>query len=215
LKKYILIFVFGLAYTKCNAQIAFMDTIAHALKGERRAYIGFHNRNTFILSERTRLFGVVGGFDFNEQVKLYAGLYGFGQADETLLTGRLGLTTDTAYRFTSTSNFSLGIDYDFFEWNRISLSVPLQVGIGNVSYDYTKIDRRTPIRTNNFRVVPIETGINAYYELLPWAGIRAGLGYRLNIGKKEVRRLSSPYYNLGLSILLKPLYHDIREALAE
>ena len=205
----------GLASATCNAQMAFMDTIAHALKGEHRGYIGFHNRNTFVLSEKTKLFGIVGGFDFNEQVKLYAGIYGFGREDETMLIGRQDLQTDTAYRFTSTSNFSVGIDYDLLNWDRISLSLPLQVGIGKVLYEYTLIDRRTPIRTNTYRVVPLAMGMNAYYHLLPWAGLRAGLGYRLNIGKKEVRRLSSPYYNLGLSILLKPLYHDIKEALAK
>ncbi len=212
MKKHILVVILGLANATCNAQTAFMDTIIHSLKGDRRAYIGFHNRNTFILSEKTKLFGIVGGFDFNEQVKLYAGLYGFGQADETLITGRQNLTTDTAYRFTNASNFSLGIDYDFFKQERISLSVPLQVGIGNVSYDYTKIDRKTPISTNTYRVVPLEMGANAYYHLLPWVSLRAGLGYRVNLGNKEVRRLSSPFYNLGLSILLKPLYHDIKEA---
>lgn len=201
--------------TSSLAQIPVLDSIAHALKGEYSAFLGFHNRNTFILSEKTKLFGIVGGLDFNERVKLYAGLYGFGREDQTQLIGRQDLGVDTAYRFTSTSNFSLGIDYDYSKKNRLSLSIPLQIGIGNVAYEYTQSDRRTMVRSDNYLVLPIETGMNAYYELLPWAGIRAGVGYRLNIGKKEVRRLSSPYYNLGLAIRLAPLYQDIKEALEE
>jgi len=192
-----------------------IDSISKSLKEDYKVFIGFHNRNTFILSEKTKLFGLVGGLDFDNRVKLFAGIYGFGKANETQLIGRKDLLVDTAYRFTSTSNFSVGIEYDFYEQQRTSLSVPLQVGIGNVAYEYTATDRTTSIRTNNYRVVPIETGVNAYYELLPWAGVRAGAGYRLNIGKKEVRRLSSPYYNLGLAILVGPLYQEIKKALSE
>ncbi len=192
--------------------MAVLDTIKQALQGEYTPYLGFHNRNTFILSERTKLFGLVGGLDYSERVKLYAGLYGFGRANETMLIGREDLFADTAYRFTSTSNFSLGIDYDYYKHKRLSLSIPLQIGLGSVSYEYTQVDKSTEIRTNNYTVIPIETGMNAYYELLPWAGIRAGAGYRLNVGKKEVRRLSSPYYNIGLAILLLPLYQDVKEA---
>lgn len=215
MKKLSLIAILCFGSVSGKAQFAVLDSIATALKGEHAVFLGFHNRNTFILSERTKLFGIVGGLDFDERVKLYAGLYGFGREDGTILIGRQDLGVDTAFRFTSTSNFSLGIDYDYFKKNRLSLSIPLQIGIGNVAYEYTQSDRRTMVRSDNYLVLPIETGMNAYYELLPWAGIKAGAGYRLSMGKKEVRRLSSPYYNFGLAILLAPLYRDIKKALED
>lgn len=214
-KRQLVLVLITVVCTFAKAQLPVLDSIKVSLQGEHRAFLGFHNRNTFILSERTKLFGLVGGIDFSERVKLYAGIYGFGRADKTELIGRRDLGVDTANRFTSTTNFSLGIDYDYFKKNRLSLSVPLQIGIGNVAYEYTQVDGVTTIRTNNYRVIPVETGMNAYYELLPWVGIRAGAGYRLNVGKKEVRRLSSPYYNIGIAVLLAPLYRDIKDALGD
>lgn len=187
-----------------------LDSIKIALKTPEPKFIfGFHNRNTFIQSNRTKLYGIVAGLDFNEKLKLTVGVYGFGRANETLLLNNGDFTQDTIYRFINTSNTSIGLEYDYFHHNRLSLSVPVQIGIGNVAYRYTIADKATEVRVNNYRIVPIEIGTNAYYELLPWAGIKGGVGYRLAAGPKESRRLASPYYNLGLAILIGEIYKDL------
>lgn len=215
MKKWYLLSVFFAFSVAACAQFSVVDSIKSAFYGQAKPYVGFHNRNTFILSERTLLFGIVAGVDFNEQVKLYAGLYGFGKADKTQLLNRPDLPVDTANRFTSTTNFSLGLEYDFFHFKRLSLSVPFQIGVGKVRYDYTYGRDNTLLRSNLYTVVPVEFGTNAYVVLLPWAGLRTELGYRTNFGAREVRRLSSPYFSLGLSILLCPLYQDIKKVLAD
>ncbi len=215
MKKWYLIFVFGAFSASAYAQYSVLDSIKSALGGESRPYLGFHNRNTFILSERTLLFGLVAGVDFDQRVKLYAGLYGFGKANKTQLINRPDLLVDTANRFTSTTNFSLGIEYDYYHFKRLSISVPLQIGIGKVRYDYTNARDNSLIRSNLYTVVPIEFGTNAYFVMLPWLGLRTELGYRINLGAREVRRLSSPYFSLGLSIPLGPLYQEVKKAFAD
>jgi hypothetical protein len=210
LKKRLFFILFLLCTLMSNGQHELLDSIKTALKTPDPTFIfGFHNRNTFIQSNRTKLYGIVAGLDFNKKLKLTLGVYSFGKANETLLINNGNFTQDSIYRFINTSNVSLGIEYDYYHHNRLSLSVPLQIGLGNVAYRYTGSDKNTKIRIDNYLTIPIEIGTNAYYELLPWVGIKAGIGYRLTVGPKESRRLASPYYNLGLSILLGEIYRDL------
>jgi hypothetical protein len=210
MRKILLITLASALHQVCWSQTNVLYSISHALRGEYKVFVGFHNRNTFILSEKTKLFGLVGGLDFEEKVKFYVGVYGFGRADKTLLTNRSDFSEDSVYRTTNTAYFSLGVEYDFYERDRLSLSIPVQLGLGTIKYNYTTLNE-DHIRTEKFGVSPLETGINAHFAIVPCVGIKAGTGYRINIGPKESRRLSSPYYNIGLSVLIAPLYQELKE----
>ncbi|GEM_PF-421813 len=190
------------------AQHSVKDSITSALKNEGKFFIGFQNRNTFIQSNQTKLYGLVGGMDY-QKVKLFAGIYGFGNAHETLLTNDTRFTQDTVFRFINSSNFSFGIEYQYCHYKRLSLSLPIQIGIGNIQYDYRESNKSTVIRSESYNMVPIEVGTNAYLELLPWAGVKAGIGYRITLGPAETSKLTSPYYNLGLAILVGEIYKEI------
>lgn len=210
LKKGILLLLLSLSTLLSSGQHELVDSIKTALKTPEPKFIfGFHNRNTFIQSNRTKLYGIIGGLDFNEKLKLTVGIYGFGRANQSILVNNADFSQDSVYRFINTNNTSLGVEYDYYHHNRLSLSVPIQIGIGKVEYRYTTTDKTTEIRTEKYRIVPIELGTNAHYELIPWAGLKCGVGYRLAIGPKESRRLASPYYNLGLSILVGEIYKDL------
>jgi len=210
LKKGILLLLLSLSTLLSSGQHELVDSIKTALKiPEPKFIFGFHNRNTFIQSNRTKLYGIIGGLDYNEKLKLTVGIYGFGRANQSILVNNADFSQDSVYRFINTNNTSLGVEYDYYHHNRLSLSVPIQIGIGKVEYRYTATDKTTEIRTEKYRIVPIEIGTNAYYELIPWVGLKCGVGYRLAVGPKESRRLASPYYNLGLSILVGEIYKDL------
>jgi hypothetical protein len=211
MKKWLFILLCIPFVQNANAQSGIIDSIKLNLKSTPKFFIGFHNRNTFIRSNKTKLYGLIGGLDYNRKVKLFAGIYGFGRENETLLLNNNQFLNDTVYRYLNTSNFSVGIEYDYWDYERLHLSVPLQIGLGSSNNQYTESDKITQIRIDNFNYVPIEFGTNAYLELLTWVGIKAGVGYRINIGKKEALQLSSPYYNLGLSILVGEIYRDIKK----
>ena len=216
LKKGILLLLLSLSTLLSSGQHELVDSIKTALKTPEPKFIfGFHNRNTFIQSNRTKLYGIIGGLDYNEKLKLTVGIYGFGRANQSILVNNADFSQDSVYRFINTNNTSLGVEYDYYHHNRLSLSVPIQIGIGKVEYRYTATDKTTEIRTEKYRIVPIEIGTNAYYELIPWVGLKCGVGYRLAVGPKESRRLASPYYNLGLSILVGEIYKDLKEKIED
>ena len=185
-----------------------LDSIKSSFHTTPKTFVGFHNRNTFIRSNQTKLYGIIAGLDYNNKFKLFVGLYGFGQENRTELINNSNFVEDTVIRFLSTNNLSIGIDYTYFTKGKLRLSVPLQIGFGGLYQEY--FDRNRLIKTDQSALFPIETGTNAYLELLPWTGIKAGVGYRFSLGNKDVLKLTSPYYNLGLAILLGELYQTIR-----
>ncbi|PCJ66925.1 MAG: hypothetical protein COA58_05590 [Bacteroidetes bacterium] len=209
--KWFLSFLIVLFALTVKAQSNVIDSIKVSLQEKPKFFMSLNNRNTFIRSNKTKLYGLTGGFDYNEKVKLFVGIYGFGDANETLLINDIDFVQDSVFRYINTSNFSLGIEYDYWEYERLHLSFPIQIGIGSINYEFVEKDKSTPIRIQNYNIVPIEFGSNAYLELLTGVGLKAGIGYRMTLGKKEASQLSSPYYNLGISILVGEIYKDIKK----
>lgn len=201
IKIFVVLFILSL-YVKSEAQNNILDSVRIALKEKPTFYVAFHNRNTVINVQRTKLYGIVGGFDFNKKIKLYLGVYGFVKPNKLLLTNHPITGIDSVYRSINTENISIGADYTFYTNKKIYLSIPFQLGIGSTQYKYWNLDQNTLIKKNNYITVPIEIGTNAYVKILPFAALKGGIGYRFSIGQKEVTRLTSPYYNLGLALLI-------------
>jgi len=199
--------------TLATAQNNLIDSIKTALTEKPKYFIGFHHRNTIVHATPTTLYGLIAGATFNSKVSLYAGGYGFSGIQETLLRQSSNFGEDSIYRYVSTRNASIGIEYTYYHYQRLSLSAPLQIGFGSVSHEYKSADKTTLVLKEKSNMVPLEIGTTAYIELLPWVGIRGGFGYRLQLGKKTAFQYSSPYYSLGVSILLEQIYHDLRKRL--
>lgn len=185
-----------------QAQNHILDSAKMAFREKPTFYVAFHNRNTVVNVQKTKLYGIVGGFDFNKKIKLYLGVYGFVKPNKLLLTNHPVADKDSVYQSINTENISIGVDYTFYNNKSLYLSIPFQIGVGTTLYKYWELDKNTLIRKDNYLTVPIELGTNAYIKILPFAALKGGIGYRFSIGKKEVTRLTSPYYNLGLAILI-------------
>lgn len=185
-----------------QAQNHILDSAMMAFKEKPTFYIAFHNRNTVVNVQKIKLYGIVGGFDFNKKIKLYLGVYGFVKPNKLLLTNHPLADKDSVYQSINTENISIGADYTFYNNKSLYLSIPFQIGVGTTQYKYWELDQNTLIRKDNYLNVPIELGTNAYIKILPFAALKGGIGYRFSIGKKDVTRLTSPYYNLGLAIFI-------------
>lgn len=205
-----LIFLTIFFYHHGYAQHDVKDSILMSLKAKPRPYLSLHNRNTFIQSNRTKLYGLVGGVELNNKVKLFAGLYGYGNENKTLLKFT-GMGKDSLYRNIATSNFSLGIAYRFFSHQRVSLAIPLQLGVGSVKYTFREASSNALFSEEDYIFFPIESGMDAYFSVLPWFGLKGGIGYRLNAGKSQASKLSSPYYNLGVYVSILDFISGIKE----
>ena len=187
---------------KSQAQNNILDSVRIAFKEKPSFYVAFHNRNTVVNVQKTKLYGIVGGFDFNKKIKLYLGIYGFVKPDKYLLTNQSIAGKDSVYRSINTENISIGSDYTFYTNKKMYLSIPFQLGIGYTQYKHWELDQNTLIKKDNYLTITIEIGTNAYVKILPFAALKGGIGYRFSIGQKEVNRLTSPYYNIGLALLI-------------
>jgi hypothetical protein len=189
------------------AQHQWQDSIKLALTSPTGLYAIVHNRNKLFFGESITLYGVLVGVNFNDKVRVFSGLYGFSNADEVLLLNSTRFNKDTITRVSNTANFSVGIEYTYKQLNRFSLTLPIMVGLGGLDYAYSYQGRE--LAYEGFLFVPIEIGSNAYYDFLDWLGLKAGVGYRMAIGNRESRRLSAPFYNLGIRFSPFKLYNKL------
>ncbi|MFY0645062.1 MAG: hypothetical protein JXR19_11395 [Bacteroidia bacterium] len=195
------------------AQAPILDSIKTAMTYKPRLVLGFHNRNTFVNTREVKIYGLVAGMDYNEKIKYFIALYGFSNENKEWVINSDLFQADSVLKTTSLSYFSIGAEYSIRHKGKLNIRAPLQIGIGSVNKDYH--NKGFLILRDKDRVVPIEGGINAYYKLLPWFILKAGVGYRISLGSKESLSMSSPYYNLGISIAVFPLYRSIKKAFTE
>lgn len=197
-----------IGWLNAQAQFHILDSIKHNFSGKPRVMVGIHNRNTFVNTNPVKLYGLFAGLEYREKLKLFVGLYGFGGEDRKTLIHSPDFEQDTIISVSGVSNLSLGLEYRFYRHGRWSASWPLQVGFGGIYTDY--FHENQLVKRDDLGLFPIESGVNVYYEIFKWLGVKGGAGYRLSLGKLPVRTTSAPYYNLGLSILVGPLYRDIK-----
>lgn len=197
----------SVAFITCNAQNNWSDSIKIAMEENPKFYLALHNRNTIVHAYTTKLYGLIGGVDYNKKFKIFVGLYGLSNQKKITYLENPNFQYDTVYRSLATNNISIGAEYTYCSKNRIRFSLPVQIGIGNTTYKYS--NNHNTFKTEEYVSIPLETGTNAYYELINWIGLKGGVGYRVVLGPKKARQLSSPYYNLGVSILIGELYHQL------
>lgn len=196
-----------------SAQNPILDSLKSATTGNPKTFLGFHNRNTFINTNTVKLNGLVLGLDFNEKVKYHIGYYWLQNADTKLLIKDNRFPFDTIRKNIGIYNFSLGVEYSFKQTNRWNLMAPVQIGMGNLHTKYRYQDSLL-LHEKGF-ILPIESGVNAYFSILDWLVFKSGVGYRLSIGNKEAFKLSAPYYSIGVSVKLGVLYQDVKDIMAE
>jgi hypothetical protein len=195
-----------LLVVKLSGYAQVLDSIKLALKTKPKVFAGLQNRNTFVNAQTIQLWGLVGGLDYDKKVKLYTGIYSFKSDKAILLKNNLEFSQDSVYRSLSTSNLGVGMEYIYYTKNRLSFSVPLQVGLGTLNHTYTAIGLH---QRDKFFIIPLEFGVNSYLSILKYVRLKGGLGYRLIIAQSTAAKYSAPYYSLGLSVAVGQIYKDI------
>ena len=84
-----------------HAQV--IDSIKLALKAEPRVFFGFQNRNTFVNTQTIKLWGIVGGLDYDKKVKLYVG---YDAKQDNSLNYSMYILTDIIIKSDDTIEFS-------------------------------------------------------------------------------------------------------------
>ena len=195
-----------------DAQIVNFDTLKNSFFQNPSPIVGFHNRNTFIRTENVLLKGFVLGADFDKKYKLYLGFYGFPSSNKILLAQSPLIGFDSVSRSIRMRYFCLGFDHTVFQKNRWTITNPIHLGIGKSKFILTN-QKDEVLSELDFRQIPLEFGINTYFDIVPALALNGEAGYRLVMGKKEVRNLSAPFYSFGLIVRLGIIYDYLKKPL--
>lgn len=164
-------------------------------------------RNSFVQTHHTTFLGVRAGFEFKFPVRCGIGYYWtLTNFDSKFYKpADFGLTDPTAQ---PKMRYAIGyVDYSFYKEDDWTLSVPVQIGVGETYYKSSESNRFA-----NGLVVPMEFGIAVDYLFTKWVGFGVGLGYRvmLKSNKQVKENFNSPYYQIRLNILFTEIFRGIK-----
>lgn len=166
------------------------------------------SRNSFVQTHHVTFLGVRAGFEFKFPIRCGIGYYWMLTNFDSKLyrPSDFGQTDPTAQ---PKLRYAIGyIDYSFYEEDDWTLSVPVQIGVGETFYRSSESNRFA-----NGLVVPMEAGIAVEYLFTRWVGFGVGLGYRVMLkGNKQVKEnFNSPYYQIRLNILFTEIFRGLKK----
>jgi hypothetical protein len=164
-------------------------------------------RNSFVQTHHATFLGVRAGFEFKFPVRCGIGYYWMLTNIDSKFynAAEFGLADQNAR---PKLRYAIGyVDYSFYEEDDWTLSVPVQIGVGESFYK-----NESSSRFANSLVVPMEAGIAVEYLFTKWVGFGVGLGYRVMLkGNKQVKEnFNSPYYQIRLNILFTEIFRGIK-----
>lgn len=179
------------------------DTIAASFQHKPKFEFKFDTRNSFITTQRAKIFGVKMGFEYNETVKLGIG---YNQLNSTISKKKVILhgfqefdTVQATLKFVYVSPY---FEYVFHRNRKWEHTIPIQLGFGNSWYEYRDNGRK--IRENYRPIILYEPAMTTQYKIVPWFGIGVGIGYRiLLLNNKSINEnFNSPIYVFRLKLFL-------------
>lgn len=174
------------------------------LQNKSRFLLGFDNNYSLVNDEPVRVMGLRFGLHYGK-IRLYQGLY-FLQNEIVKSNNSIFNPADTSIQKTSFSYISTTVEYVFYENKRWEFSVPAKLGIGtgikSTFLGDSLIDQKRP------EFFPTELSVLGLYKITPWAGISAGLGYRISLF--NTNEFDGSFYSFGAKIFLGKLYRTIR-----
>jgi len=199
-KGLLLLYFFLLSFSTSSAQQLENKKVKFLVKAE--------TRNSFVQTHHVTMLGVRAGFEFKFPIRCGLGYYWtLTNLDSKLYNpADFGFTDPTA---SPRLRYATGyIDYSFYKEDDWTLSVPVQIGIGETYYKSSESNRFA-----NGLVVPMEAGVAVDYLFTSWVGFGVGLGYRVMLkGNKAVKEnFNSPYYQIRLNILFSEVFRGIKK----
>jgi len=186
---------------------------------------GFDSRISWVLDTRTRFNGVKIGVEYMGKDRVGLGFYGvknpiiikdvptivdsvpmFNGFDTVLVP-----ILDTLNYLTHYSYITIFLDHIFISKRKWELSMPLQLGAGTATIDYTNPVTAKRVEVVKFGFLVTEISIAGHYKFFSWIGVGTGLGYRSMITKdKQVKKaFDAPIIVFKLKIFLGDLYRGI------
>ena len=185
---------FGLSAQEENKKVKFIAKI--------------ETRNSFVQTHHATYLGVRAGFEFKFPVRCGIGYYWM----LTNIDSKFYKPNDHGFSDPTAQpkmKYTIGyVDYSFYSEDDWTLSVPVQVGIGETYYKSSGSNRLA-----NGLIVPMEAGVAVDYLFSDWVGFGVGLGYRIMLlnNKKVKENFNSPYYQIRLNILFTEIFRGLKK----
>jgi hypothetical protein len=148
--------------------------------------------------------GIRYGFDYGK-IKLYEGFYYLQKAilksNENILNPRDTSTQKVRFSYLSTT-----VEYVFYENDKWEFTVPTKLGFGTGVKNTFLGD--SIVKSEKPLFIPAELSVMGLYKITPWAGVSAGLGYRISL--YNTNEFDGSFYSFGIKIFLGKLYGTIR-----
>ncbi|MCB9188894.1 MAG: hypothetical protein H6599_06390 [Flavobacteriales bacterium] len=178
-----------------------IDSIQNAFEYKPKPVLKLEARNAFVTSSYVKMKSIKAGVNFHNKVKLGAG-YSWMKSDYEVVHSQ----------DTNTLHFGYGLvffDYAFHQSKHWNLEIPVQIGIGRISYKYKKT-------LHAQQWVPIyEPAMTMEYLFLKYFGVGFGAGYRIIIKSSSPikEQFTSPIYIFKFKVNFGNIYKDVKRTI--
>ncbi len=178
------------------------DSLHAAFSGKKSFDFGYDSRNAFIDHNRIAVQSLKVGVDFGK-IAIGGGLSWLTtKITDTRTIRDNELNKDvTIQRQLAFSYLCYYVEYTYYKSHRWEFSIPIQIGIGNVGYNYTyKGVKKT--EDQGFCFV-YEPEVDVKFKVFRWIGLEADIGYRVLVKNDPLvkKTFNSPLFSFGLFIL--------------
>ncbi|MEO5571803.1 MAG: hypothetical protein ABIT08_14370 [Bacteroidia bacterium] len=194
-----------------SAKSQILDTISASFHTKPKVFFQLDAYNSFVSSKGANTFGYKAGLEFNNRVKIGIGYY--------VLTSDIVKPKKLHYNNKDTTQnaklemsfIPLSFEYIFYHEDPWQLSVPVNLGWGkSYFYYYTNMagDRG---QTDKEAIALMTMNVDAQYKVIKWAGVGAGLGFRLMLKDNSNihENFNSLIYSIQLKIYVAEIFHSL------
>lgn len=176
------------------------DSIKSSFDYKPKLLLKMDARNSFVTASYAKVKGIKLGLSYHKIFKVGIG-YSWMKSDYF------------PNQFIDSTNLRFGygnafLEYTFFQTEHWHFEIPIQIGIGRISY------KNTDQNILQKQWVPIwEPAMTFEYIFLKYFGVGVGAGYRLVIKPKTpiIERFTSPIYIFKFKIYFGDIYNDVKK----
>jgi hypothetical protein len=204
LKKSTLVFLVIFTFSS-HIKAQFIDSLKMHLSHQPTFFIKLNNRNTFIKNQTARVNGLNIGFSYNNRFRTGIALNHLTSS----YTQKNTCNDHTIISHFAISYISYFVDYTYYQKKRLSIAIPLQLGLGMSYYHYSS-NNHLWLYSKHYGIT-YEASTIVNYELFYWISVNGGLGYRLALFDNNEANLhfTSIIYSFGINLYPGRLYKHL------
>jgi hypothetical protein len=189
--------------------VSLKDTLGYLMKSEPKPAVRLDSRGSFVTGTNVRIAGIKAGISFADRLE-------FGIGYQWLVSDhRKFYPSDTPNGYALTDlklrYGSFYSEYTFFAKKYWSVTVPVQLGLGQ-SFYLEQRKQGNNIRHGRGLVWLYEPAMITDFYFLRYFSVGGGIGYRLMLlnNKSIDERFSAPVYMYRFRVFFGKIYRDLR-----